>query len=511
MSSTGVASPALRALIDRFGDRVSTRLPERTAYAHDLWPRSLISAPDVRPDAIVWPTSTEEVVAIINIARAHQVPIVPFGAGSGVCGAAQAIAGGWVVDLKRMNRVLAVDPEAGTMTAQAGILGELLERELAQNGVTLGHFPSSIMCSTFGGWLATRSSGQLSTKYGKIEDMVQAMTFVDGRGETHELDASDSPNLLPLLIGSEGTLGIITQARCTVRAKPEVQLYRGWTFPRVAAGCEAIRRLLQRGLRPAAVRLYDELDSFLHRRKDAKGSSQPSALERMVSLLSVDGTHAASEGRRFLLGLALSKSQLLNQLGPRLLGRIEPCLLIVGFEGEATLTKAEAEVAAEELTRAGGKDLGEEPGLDWLAHRYDVSFRMSKVFEAGAFVDTMEIATTWEKLLPLYHAVREAIAPHAFVMAHFSHAYEDGCSIYFTFVGRGDTEEAALTRYDQIWSAGLGAVIAVGGTISHHHGIGRSKASFLPAELGPGAMRLSRALKRTLDPNRIMNPGNLGS
>jgi alkyldihydroxyacetonephosphate synthase len=185
------------------------------------------------------------------------------------------------------------------------------------------------------------------------------------------------------------------------------------------------------------------------------------------------------------------------------------CLLIVGFEGDRTLCEAEARAAAIELERAGGRDLGEGPGLRWLRHRYAVSFRMQKVFDAGAFVDTMEVATSWDKLLELYRAVREAVSPLAFVMAHFSHAYSDGCSIYFTFAARGATPAEAEKKYDQIWRAGLSATTKVGATLSHHHGVGLSKAPFMPEEHGT-AMALYHALKDVLDPDGIMNPGKMG-
>jgi alkyldihydroxyacetonephosphate synthase len=185
------------------------------------------------------------------------------------------------------------------------------------------------------------------------------------------------------------------------------------------------------------------------------------------------------------------------------------CLRIVGFEGERSLCEAEAGAATVELERAGGRDLGAGPGERWLRHRYAVSFRMSKVFDAGAFVDTMEVATSWDKLLELYRAVREAVSPLAFVMAHFSHAYVDGCSIYFTFAARGGSPAEAARKYDDIWRAGLGATANIGATLSHHHGIGLSKAPFMPAEHG-AAMEIYRALKDVLDPQGIMNPGKMG-
>jgi alkyldihydroxyacetonephosphate synthase len=497
--------------------RVSTTPPDRVAYARDLWPRGLIGvqagdpAPHP-PDAIVWPTSTEEVAAIVRAAAASGTPVVPFGAGSGVCGGTLPVRGGLVLDLKRMRALVDVDARAGVATAEAGILGEHLEHELNRRGLTLGHFPSSIMCSTFGGWLAARSAGQLSTRYGKIEDMVRRLTVVDGRGTIHQLEAGATPDLTQLIIGSEGTLGVITRASVTVRPLPTARLYRGWAFPRVTAGCEAIRRVLQRGLHPACVRLYDELDSFLHRgEKDHDSGGAPEGqLEQWLSLATPEGKGLFDDWKRRAIGLALTRPDLVNRMASTFLPYTQNgCLLIVGCEGEEKLAHAEAASVAMELERAGGRDLGEGPGLRWLKHRYAVSFRMQKVFDAGAFVDTMEVATSWERLHELYRAVREAVAPLAFIMAHFSHAYADGCSIYFTFAARGHNAADATRKYDAIWRAGLAAAAKVGATISHHHGIGLSKAPFMPEEHGQ-AMAIYHALKDVLDPFGIMNPGKMG-
>jgi alkyldihydroxyacetonephosphate synthase len=510
----------------RYPGRVSTTPPDRVAYARDLWPRGLIgvAAGDPAPhppDAVVWPTTTEEVAEIVKAAQRSGTPIVPFGAGSGVCGGALPLRGGLVVDLKRMRRLVELDARAGAATFEAGAIGEHLEHELNRHGFTMGHFPSSIMCSTFGGWLAARSAGQFSSKYGKIEDMVRRLTFVDGRGEVHDLESGGSPDLVQLLVGSEGTLGVITRATCTVHPLPETRIYRGWTFPRVAAGCEAIRRLMQRNLRPAALRLYDELDSFLHRSerdhgdehkspRDTENLGEGGALEQWLSMLAPSGKGLIADWKKRAINAALSRPDLINKLAGTLLPYAQGgCLLITGFEGERTLTEAEAKAATVELERAGGKDLGEGPGERWLRHRYAVSFRMSKVFDAGAFVDTMELATSWDRLLELYAAVRQAVSPHAFIMAHFSHAYGDGCSIYFTFAAKGATRADAERKYDLIWRAGLSAATRVGATISHHHGVGLSKAPFMPEEHGE-AMALYRALKDVLDPSNILNPGKMG-
>jgi alkyldihydroxyacetonephosphate synthase len=506
----------IEELARAYPGRVSTTPPDRAAYARDLWPRGLIGVQAGNhathpPDAVVWPTSTEEVAAIIRAAQKSGTPIVPFGAGSGVCGGTVPIKGGLVVDLKRMRALVDVDVENGAATVEAGILGEHLEHELNRRGVTLGHFPSSIMCSTFGGWLAARSAGQFSTRYGKIEDMVRRLTFVDGRGEIHELTAGQSPDVAQLVIGSEGTLGIITRATVTVRPLPEARLYRGWAFPRVTAGCEAIRRLLQRNLRPACVRLYDELDSFLHRgEKDHDRGVEEGALEKWLGMLTPQGKGLVDEWKRSAIGMLLRRPDLVNRVASTVLPYAQNgCLLIIGCEGDEKLAHAESRAIAAELERAGGRDLGEGPGKRWLQHRYAVSFRMQKVFDAGAFVDTMEVATSWERLDDLYRAVRDAVGPLAFIMAHFSHAYADGCSIYFTFASRGHNPADATRKYDQIWRAGLAAVAKVGATISHHHGVGLSKAPFMPEEHGQ-AMAIYHALKDVLDPSGIMNPGKMG-
>jgi alkyldihydroxyacetonephosphate synthase len=259
------------------------------------------------------------------------------------------------------------------------------------------------------------------------------------------------------------------------------------------------------------VRLYDELDSFLHRsEKELDQADEGRPLEEWLALLNPRGPAGVSHWKRRAIAAALSRPDLVNRVAGALLPYAQSgCLLIVGFEGERSLIDAEVQVAESELSRAGGRPLGEGPGLRWLKHRYAVSFRMSKVFDAGAFVDTMEVAASWDRLLELYRAVRQAVAPLAFVMAHFSHAYRDGCSIYFTFAARGASRWEAERRYDEIWRAGLSAANRVGATISHHHGIGLSKAPYMPDEHGD-AMMLYRGLKDVLDPSGIMNPGKMG-
>jgi alkyldihydroxyacetonephosphate synthase len=521
--------------------RVSTRAVDLDTYARDMWPRLLLAIRDGqqlphRPYAVVWPEHVREIVAVVKLARELRVPIVPYGGGSGVCGGAIPIHGGITIDTKRMQQLRAVRSDELICDVEAGLNGERFERDLARRGYTFGHFPSSIYCSTVGGWLATRAAGQLSTKYGKVEDRVAGLTVVTGRGEVIETDgptrALRGPSWTQLLLGSEGTLGIITSARLRVAPAPQLRVFRGFEVDDVHAGLEAIRRVLQKGLKPAVVRLYDELDTLINSlghhdedddtRHDVPVKSPPietgalpawptgapkddGVIDRLLALAKGKGL------RRNAINAALGQSELVNRLFGTVAEKIarRGCRLVIGLEGSRIRTEVEAALTFGELEAAGARDKGEDPGWAWLKHRYAVSYRMSPVFRDGAFVDTMEVASSWERLADLYHSVRAAIGRHAVVMAHFSHAYADGCSIYFTFAGHAPEVGAAERLYDAIWRDGLEAATRVGATISHHHGVGLLKAPFMAAEHRE-AMAIFEAAKQALDPDGILNPGKMG-
>ncbi|MCB9559973.1 MAG: FAD-binding oxidoreductase [Kofleriaceae bacterium] len=532
--------------------RVSMRDGDLDTYARDMWPRLLLARrdgqlPEHRPHAVVWPETQRELVALVKLARSLAIPVIPYGGGSGVCGGVVPLRGGITIDLKRMQAIRSVSRDEMVVDVEAGLSGERFERELRRRGYTFGNFPSSIYCSTVGGWLATRAAGQLSTKYGKVEDRVAGLTVITGRGELIETDgpsrAVRGPNWTQLLVGSEGTLGIIAAARLRLSTAPQLEIFRGFEFDDVAAGTEAIRRVLQRGLRPAVVRLYDELDTFINSlgKKAATGDHagapittgygaphdlsaapvpmpgegalpvlprpEPPADDGVVSRLL-----AIARGRRRGLhkeavGLALDHAKLVNRIAGTVARR--GCRMVIGLEGARIRTEVEAALTFAELAHAGGRDTGEEAGWAWLAHRYAVSYRMSPTFRDGAFVDTMEVASTWERLMDLYHSVRDAISQHAVVMAHFSHAYAEGCSIYFTFAAHADDLAGSRRLYDTIWRDGLEAVTRVGGTISHHHGVGLLKGPYMAGEHREG-MAVLHGLKQSLDPDNLMNPGKLG-
>ena len=487
--------------------RQSASPADRIAYARDLWPRHHLDVSagriaEHRPGLVVWPRDTAEVAAVVRFCAAEGVPLVPFGAGSGVCGAVLPDARTVVLDLKRLERWRKLDTDEPSLEVGAGALGIRLEEDLQAKGFTAGHFPSSILCSTVGGWVAARGAGQCSGRYGKIEDMVASLECVVGRGEIVRFHRRvHGPDLVPLIIGSEGVLGVVTSATLRLHPVAPARAFGAFSFPTVVAGWTAMRDMFQAGLRPAVARLYDPFDSFIARIGSVRRGLGGKEKEK-------HGPKMPGAGGVALRGL-LRSPRLLNEAVDALSARIfRGSTLVLIFEGPT-------EEGAEDLARAaaiaeqhGARPLGEAPARHWLEHRYGVSYRQSAVFMAGAFSDTMEVAATWSRLAALYDAVREALGKHVFVMAHLSHAYPDGCSIYFTFAGSAPTVAEAEAKYDAAWRAALDAAIGAGGTLSHHHGVGRSKAPRLGAELGAG-VDVVRALRGVFDPAGIMNQGNL--
>ena len=514
----------LRELAKIVGDdRVSTRHSDRVAYSRDLWQRDILGVREGKtppgPEVIVWPENAAQVSALVKLAKKRGLIVVPFGAGSGVCGSARSsmapselspgsAPGRMAMDMKRLRAIRSIDADRGIAEVETGILGEVLERELNHRGWTLGHFPSSIYCSTLGGFVAARSAGQLSTKYGKIEDMITGLELVLPSGEIVQLEeGAATPELTQLFVGAEGTLGLCTAAKLRVSRLPEEQILRAWSFDGVDNGLAAIRTLLQAGLKPAVVRLYDEFDTVMA----LAGKSGPKK-KGLAALLSPKKVAGELFGlfpsvKNQAMALALKRPAALNRLAGVLGDR---ALMILMFEGPRAGTRLEAAEAERLLRGKKATDLGAAPAERWKQRRYAISYNQSKVFAAGAFNDTAEVASTWDKLPALYEGVKAAVGRHAFIMAHFSHAYPEGCSIYFTFVGQSPTADGARALYDRIWADLLAAVVAAGGTISHHHGVGLSKARFLPEELGAGGMKALRALKVAIDPARTFNPGKLG-
>ena len=360
-SLRGALSRALPAL------RASEDEADRVAYARDLWPREHLAVraghpAEHRPGAIAWPTSTSEVANLVRWGCAEGVPLIPFGAGSGVCAGIRPHGGAVVVDLKRMARVRRLDPEAPLVEVEAGHMGVPLERRLNRSGFTLGHFPSSILCSTVGGWIATRSAGQCSGMYGKIEDMTVALECVTGQGETVSFSRRTSgPDLVPLILGSEGTLAIVTSATFRLHPEPTTRAFGSWSFPTTERGWEAMRTIFQRGLRPAIARLYDPFDAMLARQRGGHSDlRETNGRER------VPGRGGAA--LRAILGRPRALNDLLHsRAAARALGG---ALLVVVFEGSVESASQGLEQTRGIVEAMRGTWEGDAPARRWICLLY---------------------------------------------------------------------------------------------------------------------------------------------
>ncbi|HZV73007.1 MAG TPA: FAD-binding oxidoreductase [Conexibacter sp.] len=441
------------------------------------------------PDAVLHPGSAEEIAAALQVCAEEQVAVVPFGGGTSVVGGVEPHRGRFpavvALDLARLDRLLAVDSRSLTATVQAGMTGPALEAALAEHELTLGHFPQSFEFSTVGGWVATRSSGQASTGYGRIDALVLALRVATPSGEiaTRAVPASAAgPSLRELLVGSEGALGVITEVTLLVRVRPSVRRYEACSLPRFEAGVDAFRALVQAGAAPDVMRLSD-------------------AQETRVSLAMSGGDGLTTRALRGYL---------------RARGHGDGCLAIAGWAGtdEAELRRRRS-AAARVLRAHGAVGLGTPVGRAWEHGRFHAPYLRDELLAHGVLVETLETATTWDRLPELHDAVVAAIdgalrsrGTPPIVMAHVSHVYRAGASLYFTLVAR-QQEGAELEQWHAAKVAASDAILAHGGTITHHHAIGRDHAPWLAGEVGELGIELLRAAKATLDPAGIMNPGTL--
>ncbi len=439
--------------------------------SRDWWPLAMTWARSGQvtslASAVVQVTDTAQVSAVLAIADESRVPVTVAAGRSGVTGGSVPLFGGIVLDLSALQGIVSVDATDGVVDVLAGTFGEPFERELqSTHGLTVGHWPQSMALATVGGWLACRGAGQFSNRYGKIEDIVVGLDVVmaDGRvlhtgGQARQ---SAGPDLTQLFVGSEGTLGVITGARLRAWPVPTARHRSAWSFRDFASGADACRRMVQRGLSPAALRLYD----------------------------------AAEADRSYKTG--------------------DVAVLLAYDEGDEARVDAVARITTEVCTQTGAGRLDEDLVERWLGHRNDVS-ALEALISRGYMVDTLELTVPWSRLESLYFAVRDAIAAVPGVMAstaHLSHSYSDGACLYFTFAAApiaDDTDGSALdVRYRAVWDAGTLAAFAHGGSLSHHHGVGLNRGRFLRQAIGAEAHDALITIKSSLDPHGILNPGKLG-
>jgi alkyldihydroxyacetonephosphate synthase len=464
-------SPALADRIAETGAAITTEDAVRADAARDWWPIAIgwaaAGAVPRRPALVVRPATTGQVAAVLSACNDATVPVTAMAGRSGVCGGSVPVHGGVALDLTGLEGLLGVDETSLTADVRAGMFGPDLEEALGKtgDGYTLGHWPQSMDLSTVGGWLACRGAGQYSTRYGKIEDMVVGLEVVlaDGRvvrTEGHGPRAATGPNLTQLFVGSEGTLGVITEARLRVHPRPAAEERRAFGFASFADGLEACRRILRRGATPAVLRLYDRTES------------------------------------------------------ERNFGHPETNVLIVLDEGDPHVLAATLAVVDEECGPPVGATALDTALVErWLGHRNDVS-ALAPLWRAGIVVDTAEVSGPWAVLPGLFDEVVAALSGMEGTLAasaHQSHAYPDGACLYFTFGGRGPEGDAEWREryYRQAWDTITEATLAHGAAISHHHGIGLQRARFLPRALGP-SFDVLVSLKEALDPVGILNPGKLG-
>ncbi|MNX44286.1 putative FAD-linked oxidoreductase [compost metagenome] len=458
---------AMVEALRRVSDEVLTDVANVVAWTRDWWAGSMMTetaGKPATPQAVIVKASTvEQVQAVMRIANEGGIPVTVSAGRSNVTGAALPVRGGIVLDVCQLNRLIGVDRESQIVEVEAGMFGDIFEQTIqGEYGLTMGHWPSSFGISTVGGWVACRGAGQLSTRYGKIEDMVFGMDVVLADGSLITVGgysrAALGADLQQVFIGSEGTLGVIVRVRLKLHRLPDYGRAIAYGFKTFAIGLDACREIMQRGANPAALRLYDELESGVQ-------FNRPDLNVLLV----------ADEGARQMVDAVMEISEgVCEELGEKL-------------DGDAVLER-------------------------WLETRY-LTGKSAEGFKRspGFVADTLEMAGRWSDLAAIYTEVVNAVnaVPGTLAgSAHQSHAYVDGACLYFSLRGEVEVDRRAQW-YRQAWDAANAVLIKYNAALSHHHGVGLLRAPYMQESLG-SAFPVLQSIKRTLDPQNILNPGKLG-
>lgn len=436
------------------------------------------------PDAVVLPADADEVAAVLRACSDASIAVVPWGGGTSVVGGLESIRGKHVaviaLGLSRLDALLGVDDVSGIATFQPGIQTPAAEEALATHGLTLGHVPQSYERASLGGYVVTRSAGQASTGYGRIDDLVVGVRMATPVGELvlpTMPGSAAGPDLRRLVLGSEGTLGVVTELTVRVRRTPAVKHYEGWMMPSWEAGQEALRHIAQHGPHPDIARLSDVDETRVSMAMSSTGR----------------GTRAA-----------LSAYQRVRRVS-------HGCLVITGYEGDRDDVGYRRGAVRKILRDAGAASLGKAAGEAWVHGRFTGPYLRDSLLDAGVLAETLETATTWRNLPVLYDAVRRALHDslgRALVGCHISHLYPTGASLYFTALAAARTGEEA-EQWAVAKRAANEAIVAAGGTVSHHHAVGTAHRDHVGTELSDVGLAALRAVKERLDPTGILNPGKL--
>ena len=440
------------------------------------------------PDAVVTPADSAGVAAVLAVAGRHRLAVVPWGGGTSVVGGLDPVTGAHeaviALDLSRLDRLVGIDEVSLTATFQAGIRTPAAEAELVKHGLTLGHAPQSWQRASLGGYVVTRSAGQASSGIGRIDDLLVGARLVTPTGELTLPPIPSSaagPDLRRVVLGSEGTLGVVTDVTLRVRRQPETSRYEAWVIGDWRRGQRLLRTLAQRGPLPDVLRLSDPRETALSMVLGATPGWQRRALAAWLRLHRIDGG----------------------------------CLIVTGWEGTQDDVTHRRKLARKAFRSAGAVPIGSRGGESWRRHRFSGPALRDSLLDSGVAVETLETAALWSDLPAVDDAVRRTLAdalPGCLVGGHVSHLYPTGASLYFTvlFAIRESDPDALIARWSAAKTAVTAALVEAGGTVTHHHGVGTMHRDFATADLGgPVGRRVLAAVKHELDPDDVCNPGKL--
>jgi alkyldihydroxyacetonephosphate synthase len=448
------------------------------------------------PDVVVYPGNEAEVQLIVDHAVAADAVIIPYGGGTSFSGSLRAPEGETrpviSLDLGRMNQLIDLDEESGLARIQAGALGPDLEDQLSARGWVLGHYPDSFTHSTLGGWVATRSSGMQSDKYGDISDITRGMRVVMP-GKVLAVrpvpQTSTGPSVREMVLGSEGRLGVITEVTVQVHRIPEVRVILGYLFPSWEAGLAAMQEISTSDSHPSVTRVSDAREtafSFATRKKSSGIS---------ISSLISKGLMKVLERRGWNLD--------------------EVCLSFIGYEGDKAHVARQKKIVKDIVGKHGGIGVGKGPGVLYDQKKFDTPYIRDFLLDRGAIGDVSDTAAPWSKLLPLYRNVMASaekvyaqLGVRGWIMCHLSHSYHSGACLYFTFAFKHDGVDP-LAQYEPLKNAIQQAFVDSGGTLSHHHAVGTEHAAWLEQDISAPGVHMIDGLFTAMDPGRNFNPGKI--